>query len=184
MIQFKKKKQKQVSVNAGSMADIAFLLLIFFLVSTSIFDEKGIKVKLPEKQENDVVTSIADRNVLSLLINYNGELYMEGEVFPIPILKEKIISFVQNKSKLSSLPSTPKKAIILLKHDKATPYHAYISTYAIIRDAYSVMRNEIAMTEYKTLFDELTLLQRKKIASQIPMNISEVAPTDYYNKNI
>lgn len=184
MIQFNKKTRKQATVNAGSMADIAFLLLIFFLVSTSIFDEKGIKVKLPEKQDNDIVTPISDRNVLSLLINYNGELLMEGEQFPLRMLKSKVKEFVLNTHKLTSLPKSPLKAIILLRHDKATPYQAYISTYAIIRDAYSDMRNHIANQKYKVLFEELPLAKKKEIASLIPMNISEIEPSDYSKQKI
>jgi|GEM_PF-4523410 len=78
-------------INAGSMADIAFLLLIFFLVTTTIAEDKGVLVKLPPWVEEDQPEQvIKERNVLTVLINAQNQLLVEGEEMDIDDLREAV----------------------------------------------------------------------------------------------
>jgi len=77
-------------INAGSMADIAFLLLIFFLVTTTIVEDKGITVKLPPWSEEDPdITKLKSRNVFAVLVNAQNDLLVRGESMDITMLREK-----------------------------------------------------------------------------------------------
>ena len=119
-------------VNAGSMADIAFLLLIFFLVTTTIDTDKGISIKLPPMPEenqpkNDI--RIKERNVLQVLVNANDMLLVDGQPSDIKELKRLAKDFIDNPSKNPELSESPQKAIISLKNDRGTSYNIYIQVH-------------------------------------------------------
>jgi len=119
-------------VNAGSMADIAFLLLIFFLVTTTIDTDKGILIKLPPMPEenqpkNDI--RIKERNVLQVLVNANDMLLVDGQPSDIKELKRLAKDFIDNPSKNPELSESPQKAIISLKNDRGTSYNIYIQVH-------------------------------------------------------
>ncbi len=108
------------SINASSMADIAFLLLIFFLVTTTILNDKGIMVQLPPYEENAAITPVNEENILTVLINKNNELMVEGSALPLDALRDRVKTFIINLLQLENLPNSPKKAIIFLKNDRGT----------------------------------------------------------------
>ncbi|MFM7032377.1 MAG: ExbD/TolR family protein, partial [Bacteroidota bacterium] len=119
-------------VNAGSMADIAFLLLIFFLVTTTIDTDKGISIKLPPMPEenqpkNDI--RIKERNVLQVLVNANDMLLVDGQPSDIKELKRLAKDFIDNPSKNPELSESPQNAIISLKNDRGTSYNIYIQVH-------------------------------------------------------
>jgi len=110
-------------VNAGSMADIAFLLLIFFLVTTTSDTDRGISIRLPpmpeeNQPENDI--RIKERNVMKVLVNANDQLLVNGELLGVKELKRRAKEFIDNPRKDPNLSESPTKAVISLKNDRGT----------------------------------------------------------------
>lgn len=138
-------KRKVQEINASSMADIAFLLLIFFLVTTTMSVDKGLSRRLPpplppnmEKPDIDV----KKRNIFIVLVNSNNQLLVQGEPLDVKQLKEKAKLFIQNEANDASLPEkvpvevefdgiketvlTTKNHVISLQNDRGTQYQKYI----------------------------------------------------------
>jgi len=116
-------------IPAGSMADIAFLLLIFFLLVTTIDIDKGIYVVLPpwpESEEDIIDVKLKDRNLFSVLINARDQLLVEGELMRVSQLKNAARDFVSNPYNMENLAETPDKAVISLKNDRGTSYDIHI----------------------------------------------------------
>ena len=107
----KSNRRIEVAVNAGSMADIAFLLLIFFLVTTTILMDKGIHVLLPPWEENQKITNIPPRNIFKVLINKDDSLQVEGVPIQIGQLKSRTKEFIMNPQQREDLPKNPKRAV-------------------------------------------------------------------------
>src|SRR5690606_12862296 len=124
-------------VNAGSMADIAFLLLIFFLVTTTIETDAGLDRMLPpiEPPEEDVI--IKQKNIFTVNINRNGQLLVEDNLMKLENLREAAVAFLENNAdgsctyckgrKDQASSDNPTKAIISLKNDRETKYSTYIT---------------------------------------------------------
>ncbi|MCI5057652.1 MAG: biopolymer transporter ExbD [Flavobacteriales bacterium] len=92
-------------INAGSMADIAFLLLIFFLVTTTIDSDYGLMTLLPPPEEPDQdKIEFKERDVFVVLVNSNDQLLVENELLEIGDLKEKAKEFIVNEKRLDNLP--------------------------------------------------------------------------------
>jgi len=152
-------------VNAGSMADIAFLLLIFFLVTTTIETDAGLDRMLPpiEPPENDVV--IRQKNIFEVTINKNGQLLADEELLDLKELKAKAIEFLDNNGdgsctyckgkKNSESSDNPDKAIISLKNDRETKYSTYITVQNELVAAYNELRNREAQRLFKRDFTDL-----------------------------
>lgn len=179
----KKPRRESPSVNASSMADIAFLLLIFFLVTTTIDTDKGIRVKLPPwSDEEPDPLKLKTRNVFSVLVNFNNELLVRGEPMDKADLREKAKEFITNPQKLDNLSESPKNAIISLKNDRGTEYATYLTVYNELKAAYNELWNEKAQLEYGKEYSELDFELQKSIRADIPLVISEAEPTDNENK--
>ncbi len=167
-------------VNAGSMADIAFLLLIFFLVTTTIAEDKGVLVKLPSWSEEPPETQkLNTRNVYSVLVNADNQLLVRGELMDIDDLLENTKLFISNPRNESDKAEDPKKAIISLKNDRGTKYKTYLAVYNELKAAYNDLRNDEAERKYSKRFDDLTPDRQKEIRSAIPLVISEAEPTNF-----
>jgi len=149
-------KRSAPEVNAGSMADIAFLLLIFFLVTTTIEKDSGINRKLPpmeEEDQPDVV--IKQKNIFTVLLNGKDQLLVEDELMDVKDLRAAAIEFLDNNgdqsctyckgAKDTSSSDNPDKAIISLKNDRETSYATYISVQNELVAAYNVLRNRRAL---------------------------------------
>ena len=174
-----KRRRFRNEVNAGSMADIAFLLLIFFLVTTQIDVDKGIFVKLPFWQVELIVTDISNRNVFSIKINREDKLLVEGEVTSIERLREKVKTFVLNPFNDPTLSSVPNKAVVALQNDRGTSYSTYLQVYNEIKMAYNELWEERAMKQHGLSFLDLSRGQKQVIKNQIPSVISESEPTSF-----
>lgn len=145
-------------VNAGSMADIAFLLLIFFLVTTTIETDAGLDRMLPpmEPPEDDVV--IKQKNIFQVNINKNGQLLADEELIDLKALRAKAIDFLDNNGdgtctyckgkKAPESSDNPTKAIISLKNDRETKYSTYITVQNELVGAYNDLRNREAIRLY------------------------------------
>ena len=174
----KKHKRMDNAISAGSMADIAFLLLIFFLVTTTIVEDKGIMVKLPP-YEQDATVNPPSKNVLSVKINGAGELMFEGEQLDITRLKTQVQDFIMNKTKRKDRPSSPNKAVVSLQNDRSTPYENYIEVYDILKSAYHGLWDTEGRRRYGSTFDNLGVKEQRAIKKKIPMVISEAEPSDF-----
>ena len=170
-------------VNAGSMADIAFLLLIFFLVSTKIASDKGITVQLPPKKEDQQDIEIKDKNVFNILINSQDRLLVENEPMDIRDLSKEVKKFIDNNGRDPKSSDSPKKAVVSLKTDRGTSYETYIRIYDDLKRSYHELRAEllgITLEQYNNLDeddpDQKDKLKRAKEA--YPIQISDAEPSD------
>ena len=149
-------KRSAPEVNAGSMADITFLLLIFFLVTTTIEKDSGINRKLPPIQPPDQEPVILkQKNIFTVLINGKDQLLVEDELMELKDLRKAAIEFLDNGGdgsctyckgkKNPSSSDNPDKAIISLKNERETSYAAYISVQNELVGAYNDLRNRRAL---------------------------------------
>ena len=141
-------KRAAPEVNAGSMADIAFLLLIFFLVTTTIEKDSGINRKLPPIDDSEQDVIIKQKNIFTVLLNKDEQMELKD-------LRKAAVEFLDNNGdgscgfcegkKNSSSSDNPTKAIISLANDRETSYSAYISVQNELVAAYNVLRNKRAL---------------------------------------
>lgn len=167
-------------INAGSMADIAFLLLIFFLVTTTIDVDKGVLVKLPPwSDEPPPELQLNERNVFSVLVNSENQLLVRNEPTDIDDLRERCKEFIMNPEGLKTLAKSPKQAIVSLKNDRGTEYKTYLLVYNELKAAYNELREEAAQSRYGKSFEYLTKDQQRAIRTDIPLVLSEAEPSDF-----
>lgn len=149
-------KRSAPEVNAGSMADIAFLLLIFFLVTTTIEKDSGINRKLPPMEENEEDVVIKQKNIFTVLLNGKDQLLVEDELMEVKDLRAAAVEFLNNNGdgscdycigagKDPSSSDNPDKAIVSLKNERETSYAAYISVQNELVAAYNTLRNKRAL---------------------------------------
>lgn len=161
-----KKRGAPPEVNAGSMADIAFLLLIFFLVTTTIGVDQGINRKLPPIQEEQDPPDINERNILTVLVNMNNQLLVEEQLMDIKDLRETAIKFLENNGKNTcsycdngeknpASSDSPLDAVISLSNDAETSYETYIAVQNELVAAYNFLRNRESMRRYNISFSDL-----------------------------
>lgn len=175
-----RKTRKAPEINASSMADIAFLLLIFFLVTTTIVEDKGVLVKLPPwSSEPPEILTLNTRNVYSVLVNAQNKLLVRGEPMRIGELKNNCKEFIINPQKRDDLAENPRKAIVSLKNDRGTNYKTYLEVYNELKAAYNELRNEEAMKRFGKEYEFLARSQRDEIRKDIPLVISEAEPTNF-----
>ena len=152
-------KKKKAEINASSMADIAFLLLIFFLVTTTIDTDKGIAIRLPPmpEEEQDDPIKLRERNVLKILVNAGDQILFNGEPTGIRQLKNKAQDFIDNSNRQNrpDYSISPQKAVISLKNDRGTSYEMYIAVQNELKSAYNELRNAKAMREHGETYDDL-----------------------------
>ena len=181
MAKTKTRDRMNNEINAGSMADIAFLLLIFFLVTTTIAEDKGILVKLPPwSDEEPDITKLKERNVFSVLVNAQNQLLVREEPARIGELRERAKEFIMNPGNRPDLAEGPKNAIISLKNDRGTDYDTYLAVYNELKGAYDDLWNELSQRRYGQPYsEEMPFAQRKAIRDEIPMVLSEAEPTNF-----
>ena len=158
-------KRAAPEVNAGSMADIAFLLLIFFLVTTTIETDSGINRKLPPMEESDEDVIIKQKNIFTVLLNGKDQLLVEDEIMELKDLRKAAVEFLDNggdrscdycKGKKDPASSNnPDKAIISLKNERETSYKTYIAVQNELVAAYNELRDARAQALYGKPFTEM-----------------------------
>lgn len=185
MAKTKTRDRMNNEINAGSMADIAFLLLIFFLVTTTIAEDKGILVRLPPwSDEEPDITKLKERNVYSVLVNANNQLLVREEPMRIAQLRENAKEFISNPRRMENMSESPKNAIISLKNDRGTNYQTYLAVYNELKGAYDELWDELARKRYGEPYsDDMPFAQRKAIKGEIPMVLSEAEPTNFGEEN-
>ncbi|MGK7391122.1 MAG: ExbD/TolR family protein [Candidatus Cyclobacteriaceae bacterium M2_1C_046] len=170
------------TINSGSMADIAFLLLIFFLVTTTIIQDKGLTVKLPPVPKELTVQEIHERNIFKVIINSNDKIMVQGDVRKSTEgLRDEVKEFILNHNLNPKLSENPEKAIVSLKTNRGTSYKSFISVLDELQAAYYEIyggRVNMSANEFRKL-DLADLSQKKvylKARAGIPMNISIAEP--------
>jgi len=175
------------------MADIAFLLLIFFLVATTFDVDTGIMRKLPpipdeEQQRQQENKQIKERNVFEVLINSSDQLLVEGEPMNISNLRESAKEFIANPRNKEDLPemevkevpffgqTETTKGIISLQNDRGTSYEMYIKVQNELTAAYNELHDDLAMQKFGQHYSELNEEQKDAIGDIYPMIISEAEP--------
>lgn len=177
------RKQRAVpEINAGSMADIAFLLLIFFLVTTSIVSDKGLTMTLPPPlKTNDPIIPQKEKNVLEVLINSQNQLLVENNWMNMDDLCEATKKFITNENKDPLSSESPELAIVSLKNDRGTSYDAYIMVQNELKRAYNEVRDEYSMREFGKPYSELldNSKEQKQVKEKYPQKISEAEPEKF-----
>lgn len=199
-----RKKRELQEINAGSMADIAFLLLVFFLVTTTMDTSWGLARKLPppllENQPDP--PPIKDRNVFVVLANANDQLLVEGDLMEIGELRAAAKEFIANPNRKEDLPEFKtedipllgtmqvSKQVISLQNDRGTSYDLYIQVQNELAAAYTELRNELAQREFGMSYDQIEEMAKAKeggdkykemvdaIRDVYPQRISEAEPKD------
>ena len=189
----KDKQRREVTINSSSMADIAFLLLIFFLVTTQILNEKGLTIQLPPKPDDmDIIDiKIKERNLFKVLINSADKILVEGEILrEIPDLRQMVKDHVLNNGKNPEMSDSPKEAIISVKTDRGTSYEVFIAVLDELQGAYYDMYAEragLSNERWREVASDHKDPEDKKLYEQgrglvdgnvlFPMNISIAEPS-------
>lgn len=176
MIQIKKKKKPEPEIPTSSMADISFLLLLFFLVSTVIDVDTGIGLTLPEfiPPEQQTTVPISKDRLAAVLINENGDVLLNNEIIAVPQISKTLKPRIESKI---DLPAN-KKLVVSVKTDRKTSYNLYIQALDQIKEAYFEVREQYAQTKYGKRFIDLNdkSEEMKEIRDKIPITISIAEP--------
>jgi biopolymer transport protein ExbD len=193
-----KKKRNVPEVNSSSSADIAFLLLIFFLITSSMDSDKGIARRLPPpvpKDQADLAVDIKERNVMQILVNLEDRVAVNGEEIAVSQLRNKVKEFIVNANDDAHLPEVfmlevpyfgqypvTKNHVVSLLNDMGTTYEAYIEVQNEIVAAYNELRNDLSKKKFGKTFDELSVEQQDAVKMIYPQQISESEPKKYGGK--
>lgn len=202
-----RKKRKTPGINGASSADIAFMLLIFFLITTSMDTDMGLRRRLPplsEKQQN-VEIEINDRNIMRILVNRKNDvvIFKRGAnsasdiTIPIKIseLKDYTVNFIVNPKNDPTLPEKENRNIpglgelsvttsayaISLKNEIESSYQTYIDVQNELLAAYNEVWNTFAKQKFNKPYEELSTTQQKAVLEAYPMHISEMPLANYGN---
>lgn len=192
-------KRKTPDINAGSQADIAFLLLIFFLVATTMNTDTGLARMLPplppeDQKQEDI--KVKERNLFLVLVSGSGNIMAgtakQQEVIPLQQLKEKAKEFILNPMDDENLPEKTDKEIeladgskwvypesqgvISLQTTRDTNYQSYIMVQNELTRAFNEVRDEVAIRKFGAKFSELNAEERDAVSKAVPMKISEAEP--------
>ena len=194
-------KRKTPDINAGSQADIAFLLLIFFLVATTMNTDTGLARMLPplppeDQKQEDV--KVKERNLFLVLVSGSGNIMAgtstQQEVIGLRQLKDKAKEFILNPMDDENLPEKVDKEIqladggtwvypesqgvISLQTTRDTNYQSYIMVQNELTRAFNEVRDEVAVRKFGAKFSELNADERDAVSKAVPMKISEAEPRD------
>ena len=185
--------RKTPDLNTSSTADIAFLLLAYFLMTTTMNQDSGLQRRLPPiPDENQKVEDqkINRRNIIVVKINSADRLYAGNEVMDVSLLKDKIKEFLTNPHDLPNLPEKEikniegfgscavSKGVISLQNDRGTSYQAYLAVQNELVKAVNELRNDFAMTRLGKPYAKLSESEQKIVREAIPQQISEAEPKD------
>ncbi|MFR9603121.1 MAG: biopolymer transporter ExbD [Rikenellaceae bacterium] len=184
-------------INAGSMADIAFLLLIFFLVATTMNVDTGLVRMLPPMPEDDVELEdikIKERNLLLVFVSGSGNIMAGGELIDISMLKEKTREFILNPMNDPNLPEKQLKEIempdgsmwtypvslgvISLQTDRNTNYDVYIQVQDQLTRAFNEVRDDVSAKRFSKPYMDLDKELLNVITTAVPLKVSEAEPRE------
>ena len=185
------------SLNTTSSADIAFLLLIFFLVSTTMDVDKGIQRRLPpmpDENQKQQDIKVNRRNIVVVRINSQDRILAGGVPMDVTQVKEKIKEFIVNPTNSESLPEKEmkdiegfgqyavSKGVVSLQNDRGTSYSAYLRVQNEIVKAFNEIRDDFAMVNYGSKYADLDEEKQRIVRDAVPQSISEAEPKDVSKK--
>lgn len=181
--------RKTPEINASSMADVAFLLLIFFLVATTMDIDSGLNRVLPpwsEKQSE--APDIKERNLMLVHVNKYDQIAVQGELVQVVQLKDRAKEWVLNRENDKNLPEKKdenieligkyavSQGVISLQNDRGTSYEMYIKVQNELTRAFNEIRDELSKAHFGRNFADLEKEQQDAVAKAVPMKISEAEP--------
>lgn len=161
-------------LNTAATADMSFMLLIFFLVTTSMDADKGIERRLPpldERQEEQRLADINASNILSIELMPNDSLIIDGEPADIKMLRGLVIDFVENRA------TDREKHVISLRVDRSTTYNAYFNIQNEIVAAYNTLRDDRARTIYGHPWAGCSPEEKAALRDYYPQRVAEAYDT-------
>ena len=188
-----RKKRKVPGLNGSSLADISFILLIFFLVATTMDTDKGIARRLPPMPDKDQQlqdVKVNRRNIVVVRINSQDRILAGGEPMDITQVKDKIVEFITNPTNSESLPEKEmkdiqgfgqypvSKGVVSLQNDRGTSYAAYLKVQNELVRAFNEIRDNFAMANWSKKYSELDEEQQRIVRDAIPQSISEAEPKE------
>ena len=191
-----KKKRKMPGLNTSSTADISFMLLIFFLVTTSMDTDQGLARTLPKPPEDDQLNNeikVKERNILNIRINKDNYVMIGEDYASLEDVKERAKEFIKNENDSPNLPERkPKKIkelgttmmvtenhVISVQTDRGTDYGVYFAVQDALVAAYNELRDEISKQEFGFRYEFLTKDQQKAVREIYRQKISEAEPKKY-----
>lgn len=187
-----RKNRNVPEINQSSLADIAFMLLIFFLVTTTMDVDSGIYRKLPQWVTEDVKPpDINERNVFVVNLNKNNELFVESAYMQIANLKDKVKEFILNPLEKADLSEKEtefieglgeierSKGVVSLTNDRGTDYGPYISVQNELVKAFNEIRDDFCIARFGKKFKALDQEMQDAVRKAIPAAISEAEPVEY-----
>jgi biopolymer transport protein ExbD len=168
----KKRKISQAEIPTSSMADIAFLLLLFFLVATVIDVDTGIGLTLPEYIEDPETVEVPKDRMAAVLINENGDVLVDGAPTSVFQIKNNLKPRITSKIELPS----NKKLIVSVKTDRKTNYNIYIQALDQVKLAYFEVRDEYSNAQYGRKYNDLTTENQDIVKDKVPIIISLAEP--------
>ena len=189
--------KKTPELNTSSTADMAFLLLCFFLMTTTMDQDLGLQRRLPpmpDKNQKAQDQKVNRRNIVIVKINSADRLLAGSEPMHVSQLKDKIKEFLSNPADDPNLPEKAEieiegygpcmvsKGVISLQNDRGTSYQAYIAVQNELVKAVNELRDEFAMANFGKLYLKLDEDQQEIVRKAIPQNISEAEPKDVSKK--
>ncbi|KAB2871473.1 MAG: biopolymer transporter ExbD [Bacteroidales bacterium] len=184
-------------INASSMADIAFLLLIFFLMTTTMNVDTGLARMLPPMPDPNVKqddVEVKKRNIFTVLINKSDKLLVRGEPMDLSMLKDKTKEFVMNPNNDPNLADQNEKEIpmigmykvsegvVSLQNDRGTSYEMYMKVQNELVAAYNELREDLSRSMFGKSYDKLSKEEQEAIGKAIPSRISEAEPKNVGGK--
>ena len=183
--------RKTPGLNTGSMSDISFLLLAFFLMVSNINTDMGIARKLPPPLPEDAeAPDVRERNIFVVMVNKYDWVMFNGVRGRIEDLKDRAKEFLGNPNNLPNLPEKVpteipllgtvevSKGVISLRNDRGTSYDMYLQVQNELTAAIKEMRDELSTARFGKKFADITESQREAIEQAIPVAISEAEPTN------
>ncbi len=176
----KKRNRESGEIDGSSLADIAFLLLIFFLVVTTIDVDTGIGLVLPPIPDDIEPPPVRERNLMNILVNAQGMVLLDEEPASITEVRDRIKRFVDNFGEDPNLSESPDDAIISIKTDRRTPYNVYIDMLDEVMGAYAELRHQASMDRFGVPYTSLeqNSERRQEIQEMYPKKISIAEPDE------
>ena len=189
--------RKTPGLNTQSTADIAFLLLCYFLMTSTMDQQSGLQRRLPpmpDQNQKTEDTKVNKRNIIIVKINSSDRLFAGDQLLDVSQLKDKIKEFITNPNNDPNLPEREmkniagygeypvSKGVISLQNDRGTSYRAYIAVQNELVKAINEVRDDFCKQNYGKAYTFLTEDQQKIVREAIPQNISEAEPKDVTKK--